>query len=117
MLFFHMLNKSNSYHRIREQELWRPLFSNYAEIEEETAGRERFHLMRQLRSIDYWQDLFPGQFVSYKRHCRRGIPGDAALHESRQHARPLSGVLVRLLHFPSPAATVTVGSRCATEVR
>ena len=35
-------------------------------IEQRTQGRRQ-----------YWQDLFPGQVVSFKVHCRQGLPGDA----------------------------------------
>jgi uncharacterized Rossmann fold enzyme len=29
--------------------------------------------------IEYWQDVYPGQVVSYKVHCRDGIPPDARI--------------------------------------
>lgn len=31
------------------------------------------------RHIDFWQDYVPGQVVSYKRHCGRGLPDNARL--------------------------------------
>ena len=31
------------------------------------------------RPIEFWQDVLPGQLVSYKVHCRDGLPTDARL--------------------------------------
>ena len=36
--------------------------------------------------LDRWQDLYPGQVVSYKVHCKDGLPKDARL--VKFHGKP-----------------------------
>ena len=38
--------------------------------------------------FDYWQDLLPGQVVSYKRDCRDGLPPDARVVSFHGHPDP-----------------------------
>lgn len=39
-------------------------------------GDQRF-IQRERKERAYWQDLFPGEVVSFKLHCREGLPDDA----------------------------------------
>lgn len=41
--------------------------------------REIPHFRENLGPCDYWQDMLPGQVVSYKVHCREGLPEDARI--------------------------------------
>lgn len=54
-----------------EERLWNPLLDEkeYKTIEKITRGSERMYYRRQLRGVDvrFWDDVFPGQIMSYKR--------------------------------------------------
>jgi hypothetical protein len=70
------------------------------------GGKERLtmKLLLQQDQKEYWQDLFPGKLVSYKRHCRRNriergklgsdLPKGASVVAFHGHPRPheLKGV-------------------------
>jgi hypothetical protein len=43
-------------------------------------------LMSHLTDLDYWQNLYPGQVVSFKRDCEHGVPDNARI--VKFHGRP-----------------------------
>lgn len=47
-------------------------------VPEWNFGDQRW-LELQVDKADYWQDITPGQLVSYKVHCRDGIPDNARI--------------------------------------
>jgi hypothetical protein len=52
--------------------LWRKITTDYDELIEMTQGRERFVYRSRdwTPQPEFWSDLFPGEYVSYKRHIR-----------------------------------------------
>jgi hypothetical protein len=71
------------------QMFWDLLSSDPVAIEEETGGRERYVYRNYASQIDYWQDLFPGQVVSYKNDVkRRGLPENARVVSCHGNPRP-----------------------------
>ena len=68
--------------------LWEPLISNPRRVENKTGGSERKYLGLQLKNkdVDFWQDLYPGQVLSYKVDCQKGVPENARV--IRFHGRP-----------------------------
>lgn len=42
-------------------------------------GDQRFIQDVSGSTVTYWQDVLPGQVVSYKVHCKRGVPKEAAV--------------------------------------
>jgi hypothetical protein len=40
------------------------------------------------KDIDRWQDLFPGQVVSYKKHCKTGVPENARIIQFHGKPKP-----------------------------
>lgn len=77
--------------------LYDPLVANSANIEMSTGGRERYWLREQHECKDRWQNLFPNQVVSYKRHVRPNqnkVPQYARIVSC--HGRPRPHELLRL---------------------
>jgi hypothetical protein len=52
--------------------LWRRITTDHDELIEMTEGRERFVYRSRdwTPQPEFWSDLFPGEYVSYKRHIR-----------------------------------------------
>lgn len=68
--------------------LWDALASDPMGVEDETGGRERF-LIRGMVKPDLWQQIVPGQIVSYKNHViGRELPEDARIVSFHGHPRP-----------------------------
>lgn len=67
--------------------IWKPFIENPAKVEQLTEGRERFWYRLTVNNPVMWQKLFPKSFLSYKNHCRRGLPKDAALVSFHGHPR------------------------------
>lgn len=69
--------------------LWRHLTENVTSVEETTGGRERYYLRSQLQP-DLWQDILPGQIVSWKNHMKgsRPLPPDARIVSCHGNPRP-----------------------------
>jgi len=71
-----------------EAEVWEPLMREPEKAESFTGGRERWWYRNIIPSekIALWQWHFPEKFVSYKNHCRNGLPSGASLVSF--HGRP-----------------------------
>jgi len=55
-------------------ELWLPLVDDDGTIENKTRGSERkYYQMAMKGQMEFWQDLFPGQVLSYKVDCNYGV--------------------------------------------
>jgi len=75
---------------IREQ-IWAPLLGAPRAAERETGGRERWWFRKKQACEDRWQDLFPGQVISYKRHVRTNrneLPANARIVSCHGRPRP-----------------------------
>lgn len=76
-----------------ESLFWNPIVAATPLVEALSGGgRERFwvrHVMEG-KHADTWQDLFPGQVVSYKHHVRgkKGIPNNTRIISCHGHPRP-----------------------------
>lgn len=72
------------------EQVWDPFIHDVKAAESFTGGRERFWYRRQMDCLDRWQDLFPGQVVSYKRHVRGigRLPAEARLVSCHGRPRP-----------------------------
>ncbi len=76
--------------------LWRPFVDNPKKMERLTGGRERWWYREvhgvggENGGVDKWQDLFPNQIVSYKRHVRNldEVPAGARLVSCHGRPRP-----------------------------
>jgi hypothetical protein len=70
--------------------LWHQMVRRPAYWEEKTKGSERryFNLLfkEHNQSWQAWEDLLPGQVLSYKRDCGNGLPSDSRL--VRFHGKP-----------------------------
>lgn len=70
--------------------LWDPLVINHAAIANATMGSERKYYTQRLCNgrckMDFWQDMYPGQVLSYKVDCKNGIPEGARV--VRFHGKP-----------------------------
>lgn len=55
-------------------ELWEELAVFQEEIEDMYRGSERKYYRGRIQSPDYWQRLYPGQVMNYRKDCRKGIP-------------------------------------------
>lgn len=74
-----------------EQRFWKPFRNDIEAAEEFTKGRERYWLRHVANDIaDKWQELIPGQIVSYKRHVRRNkaLPENARIVSFHGIPRP-----------------------------
>lgn len=69
-----------------EKELWSPLMKNHRKWENETRGSERRYFGQRLKKYDFWEKLFPGQVLSYKRDCKVGLPDGSRV--VRFHGKP-----------------------------
>jgi hypothetical protein len=72
--------------------MWEYYKNNVKAVEIFTEGRERFFYRKyfEIETIDFWQDLFPGQYVSYKWHVRnkKEPPANARLVSCHGRPRP-----------------------------
>lgn len=70
--------------------IWDMLVRDTDRLEEFTGGRERFIYRKYFaEEMDYFQDLYPGQIVSYKRHVRRrGLSRKARIVSCHGKPRP-----------------------------
>jgi hypothetical protein len=74
-----------------EARFWTPFIKNRRAAEDLTLGRERMWIRHVLgnESADIWQNLFPGQIVSYKRHVRgKGIDKNMRIVSFHGKPRP-----------------------------
>jgi hypothetical protein len=74
-----------------ENIFWKPFINDIDKAVQITQGRERFWVRHVAGDIaDIWQDVTPGQVVSYKRHVMRGkrIPPNARIVSCHGHPRP-----------------------------
>lgn len=69
--------------------LWRHFSENVTDVEKDTSGRERYYLRGQL-TPDLWQDILPGQIVSWKNHMRsvNALPAGARIVSCHGNPRP-----------------------------
>lgn len=75
--------------------IWERFSADPVKAEEWTGGRERFFI-RDTVTPDLWQDLLPGQILSWKNHCRDGsLPSDARIVSFHGRPRPHE-----MLHVP-----------------
>lgn len=77
---------------------------------QELPGDQDF-IEKQLKRepVQFWQQLFPGQFVSYKQHCRGGVPAGARvvyLHGKPKFMDMPPNDPVRLAWLESDAADI-----------
>jgi hypothetical protein len=77
------------------EELWKPLMGGKRGFHEAmTDGSERKYFDMRLRRhghhIDFWQDLYPGQVLSYKVHCQKTncAPDNVRVVRFHGHPRP-----------------------------
>lgn len=71
--------------------IWTPLFEDPRLAEIQTGGRERYWYRQQLgtKNMDRWQDLYPNQLVSYKRHVAKvGLKKEARIVSCHGKPRP-----------------------------
>jgi hypothetical protein len=68
--------------------LWNPLVDNPQRAANDTRGSERHWFRQRLPQefLAFWQDLCPGQVVSYKMDCRQGLPPGTRI--VRFHGKP-----------------------------
>ena len=69
------------------QRLWAAAMRD-PEAVRQTGGRERFFIADAYPEADLWQSIVPGQVVSYKHHCRAGLPEDAKVVSFHGRPRP-----------------------------
>lgn len=69
------------------QKLWNKFSSDPKGAALKTGGRERFFI-RETVEPDLWQDIVPGQIVSYKNHCTNGLPKGARIVSFHGDPRP-----------------------------
>jgi hypothetical protein len=72
---------------------WYPLVEDPMRYEAQTGGRERWYyrsMFPDMRDIPRWQDKFPNQIYSYKRHCRATgkLPNNARIISCHGRPRP-----------------------------
>lgn len=70
------------------KELWKQIDGRHDYWGEKTGGRERYVLSELVPDGDIWQEVCPGQVVSYKRHCTKVLPGDARVVSFHGKPRP-----------------------------
>lgn len=70
------------------RQIWEPFVADGEEVERITGGRERYWYRHCVKEPDMWQRLFPDQFLSYKNHCRQGLPEDARVVSFHGQPRP-----------------------------
>lgn len=70
------------------RDIWSALIGDPSLVDEK--GRERFFLATRRPNADMWQDVLPGQILSYKRHCRvqMKLPEDARIVSFHGDPRP-----------------------------
>lgn len=70
--------------------IWKEITTRYEHWKKVTRGSERKffnHVFKQYNEPwTAWEDILPGQVVSYKRDCRNGLPPDARV--VRFHGKP-----------------------------
>ena len=68
--------------------LWESLLYGRDKIESVTNGSERLYYQWVMKNkMEFWEDIYPGKVLSYKRDCRQGIvPNGASL--VRFHGKP-----------------------------
>jgi len=66
--------------------LWQAATSG--QIEQVTQGRERDFILHAAPNCDQWQKVCPGQVVSYRHHCRGGLPVGARVVSCHGRPRP-----------------------------
>ena len=75
-----------------KDELWMPLMANRKFYEAMTDGSERKYFNMVLKSkghpIDFWQDKYPGQVLSYKLHCEGTSIRPNGARVVRFHGKP-----------------------------
>lgn len=75
----------------RTNAVWNPLKLDPKKVEHITGGRERYWYRHVFgNDMDKWQELYPGQLLSYKRHIRRTgvLPEDARIVSCHGRPRP-----------------------------
>jgi hypothetical protein len=72
-----------------EERFWKPFVEDPKKVVELTQGRERYWVRHVVGdNADRWDKLFPEQVVSYKWHCREGLPKNARIVSVHGHPRP-----------------------------
>lgn len=69
---------------------WKPLIQDIQAAEKETQGRERLWVRKVAHLIaDTFDEMTPGQIISYKMHAmRNGLPKNARIVSFHGHPRP-----------------------------
>lgn len=71
------------------EQVWLPLKLNPQKVEKITGGRERFWYRHVLnKDMDTWQNIYPGQLLSYKNHLQNGVPLPENARIVSCHGRP-----------------------------
>lgn len=72
--------------------LWNPLITQYDHMKQITRGSERKYYTYCVSSsglkVDFWQNIYPGQVLSYKRDCKDGLPDGARIVRFHGSPRP-----------------------------
>ncbi len=71
--------------------IWDWLQETPGQVEAETHGSERFIYRNHFSSLDFWNDLYPGQLISYKRHVKKNneiLPKNCRIVSCHNNPRP-----------------------------
>lgn len=69
--------------------LWDKFTQDPQRVEASTGGRERYYYRAADECKDRWQNLYPGQIISYKRHVKgKGLPRNARIVSCHGNPRP-----------------------------
>lgn len=79
--------------KMNESLFWKPLEEDIKKVEDISGGgRERFWVRYVMRNweVDTWQDILPGQVLSYKHHVKgqKDVPTNARIVSCHGHPRP-----------------------------
>lgn len=75
-----------SFDRTGARRLWS--YAQRSDVVAHTAGRERQFIAWAFPSCHQWQDICPGQVVSYRYDCKRGLPPEARVVSMHGKPRP-----------------------------
>jgi hypothetical protein len=53
--------------------------SSKKNVEEAGSYGDQWWIEKQIKKVFFWQDIFPNQIVSFKVHCRTGLPENAKI--------------------------------------
>jgi len=67
--------------------IWKDFIKNYRQhVKEAGSYGDQWWIEKKTKDVMFWQDLFPEEVVSFKIHCRKGLPQAARI--ICYHGRP-----------------------------